>query len=612
MATSWASSYSDSDSDYGYDLSLEDEELLCGIIDSISPPSSAAAAPSKSTSKSSYKTTTTATPNATAPNPDSIPVPASRPITAISAKAVVAAELALQNLTEDDLAFDISELEPEPELETSYYYRDEPDPEIVDPVPRRQSLSSKRRLSPSVAEDDAGLASFISRTKAKSTPTVVPDPEVIYPDLSRALSEAESTAAFFAPQEAPLPEVGDTESPRDTRAPILRFRTSPRKTFSVSDLVAGAWCELQYYYTLSRLPGGRKLPTEAMKRGSGIHETLEKQVYTTVEVDIKKPEDAFGLKLWNIIQGLRTLRDTGLTRELEVWGLVDGNVVNGVIDGLSYENPDPQLEEEVLSSRGSQSSQGSNSQQTDYFPSSTPSTGSIFITDVKTRGTKTPPSRVQTRGTIIQLFLYHRFLSEMASDKLDYLSIFARYRLNPDQPFSDAFMAQIGALHEEVFSDDDGSSDFVSAVSTTSKLPPSEADSPSSDLLEETMKYRTLRSLLPLLKFEIQLTFPRGASTLGQIVAVEYRYRAKTEADEANGAIICVNTHYVEQETLDMYLRDTMQWWRGEREPRGVVLEEAYKCHSCEFVHDCEWRSKLDQEALRKARVRRKRTSEKW
>ncbi|KAK3687403.1 exonuclease V [Podospora appendiculata] len=602
MATSWSGSYSDSNSDYGYDLSLEDEELLCGIIDSISPLSSVAA-PTRSKFKTTSKTTTVASPDVIPAAPDAIPVPVSRPIRAISTKAAVVAELALENLTEDDLAFDISELEPE-----TSYCRYESDPEIVDKVPRRQSFSSKRRLSPSVAEDDAGLASYVSRTKAKSTPTVVPDPEISYPDLSRALSEAESTTAFFAPQEAPLAETS-TATPRDTRAPILRFRTSPWKTFSVSDLVAGAWCELQYYYTLSRLPGGRKLPTEAMKRGSGIHETLERQVYTTVEVDVKRPEDAFGLKLWNIIQGLRTLRDTGLTRELEVWGMVDGNVVNGVIDGLSYEHPDPQLEEEVLSSRGSQSSQGSQSQQTgitDYFPSSTPSTGSIFITDVKTRAVKYPPSRVQTRGTIIQLFLYHRFLSEMASDKLDYLAIFSRYRLNPDQPFSDAFMAQIGALHEEVFSDD-GSSDFVSAVSTASKIT---SGGPSDEL--ETMKYRTLRELLPLLKFEIQLTFPRGASTLGQIVAVEYRYRARSEDDEANGAIICVNTHYVEQETLDMYLKDTMQWWRGEREPRGVILEEAYKCQSCEFVNDCEWRSKLDQEALRKARVRRKWTPEKW
>ena len=99
---------------------------------------------------------------------------------------------------------------------------------------------------------------------------------------------------------------------------------------------------------------------------------------------------------------------------------------------------------------------------------------------------------------------------------------------------------------------------------------------------------------------------------MGQIVAVEYRYRQRGRANSdqdddgdekrRNGSVICTNTHFVEPEILDMYLKDDMQWWRGEREPRGVALDEAFKCRSCEFVDTCEWRDNLDQEALRKAR----------
>ena len=62
-------------------------------------------------------------------------------------------------------------------------------------------------------------------------------------------------------------------------------------------------------------------------------------------VTITIKEDSWGLRIWNVIQGLRTLRDTGRTRELEVWGILEGQVVNGVIDELSYDCPDPTYKE---------------------------------------------------------------------------------------------------------------------------------------------------------------------------------------------------------------------------------------------------------------------------
>lgn len=379
---------------------------------------------------------------------------------------------------------------------------------------------------------------------------------------------------------------------------IEQFRTFPKKPLSVSDLTAGAWCELQHFYTLTRR-GGYKKRTSAMKAGSVVHEKLEKEVFTPVAVELIKPVDRYGLKIWNIITGLRTLRDTGLTREMEVWGVIDGNIVNGIIDGLSYENPDPELEEDVVSSRGSQSSLSSSQHHLAL------GNKVIFITDVKTRMSKTAPPLVQVRGTLIQLFLYHRFLSEMASDRLNYLDVFQRYGVDADETFSDEFMAQMIDLHEEVFFDDAATittentamGDFATAVSTPSKLgDPRLHENP-------LLRYRTLRSLIPLLKFEMQLTFPRGAATIGHIVAVEYRYRARSADDPDAGALICINSYYVEQEKLDEYLADNMRWWRGEREPRGVQLDEGWKCQSCEFAGECEWREKLEMEAHRKVKM---------
>ncbi|KAF3767556.1 hypothetical protein M406DRAFT_254965, partial [Cryphonectria parasitica EP155] len=379
----------------------------------------------------------------------------------------------------------------------------------------------------------------------------------------------------------------------DPRSPLLRFRTFPKKPLSVSDLTGGAWCELQYEYTLTRLPGGKKTRTTAMKEGSKVHQKLEDQVHTTVQVEIATKEDAFGLKIWNIVQGLRTLRDTGLTRELEVWGLVDGNVVNGLIDFLGYENPNPEFEQEWLSSQGSQpgadDDDDSQKKITNFFPSDRAEepqprdTRKVYLTDVKTRGAKSVPKGAAIRPTKVQLYLYHRFLSDMASDKLDFLRVFRRYGLDVEAPFSDAFLAQIGELHDDLFYESN------SVISSTS--PPS-PDSDTHDLL----RYRTLRELVPLLRSELRLTFPAGADSIGSVVSVEYRLRGE------EGSLIGTNILAVDNGVLDQYLEGYMQWWNGDRRASGVDVEEAYKCSYCEFAETCSWREEMDLAHLKRAR----------
>ncbi|CCC07134.1 hypothetical protein SMACR_01157 [Sordaria macrospora] len=620
--------YSDSDTDvssYGYNLTAEEEEEISALIDSISPPTPPAPPTSRPATGGRALPQTNAT-----PFPHSCAPP--RSSLKHSTTTIVAADPAYDNfLAEDELSAPSFDIHSEIDNAVHRHIAVKPDPDEsarVIPFFNASSSDSKSRLAPSVRNDNPRLATFVADSKAPV------DSDVRYPDLSSALSGLQPhDEPSGSPSNTPASQAGTPRKrgrPKrstleknlvieDTRSPILRFRTFPKKPFSVTDLTSGAWCELQYYYVLSKLPGGKRTQTQAMKGGTAIHEKLEREIYTPVSVEITKPEDNFGLKIWNIITGLRTLRDTGLTRELEVWGILDdGLVVNGVIDGLSYENPDPTLEEEVLSSRSSQVTDKQLSQQqaeiTDFFPPEVADKREIFITDVKTRGSKKPPTKAAMRVTIIQLFLYHRFLSDMASGKLNYWRVFERYGIDPDEPFSDAFMAQMGALHEELFSDTTSQPDYVSAASTTSESEAPEAGvshDVDNDDLESTvsshafdsLKYRTLRDLVSLLKIELQLTFPRGGASLGQIVAVEFRYRALDPVrivneenqyeeieDPENGSVICVNTFWVEPETLDMYLQDDLQWWKGERDPRGVPVEESYKCQMCEFAGECDWR----------------------
>jgi exonuclease V len=398
----------------------------------------------------------------------------------------------------------------------------------------------------------------------------------------------------------------DSDLLDDSRSPLLRFRSFPKKPFSVTDMTAGAWCELQYLYTLSRLPWGRRTRTPAMQTGVNLHQKLENEVHSTVEVEVASREDKFGLKVWNVIQGLRNLREAGLTRELEVWGMIDGQVMSGIIDGVSYTKP-------IVEDKNGKPEKGEKDKQekgplqdqhaiTEFFSTPTPTAinppqkeGKIYLTDVKTRGSlKSPITPALLRPAKVQLFLYHRFLSDMASFQVDYTRIFRRYGLDADELFSDSFMAHMGGLTDELFSDGDADPASSPNVNSSDHVSHGEGDE-IGQLQSPGLKYATLRALVPLLNEEIRLTFPMGRESIGDILSVEYRYSKDL-------SLITSKVFPVNSRALDIFLAKQMEWWKGDRQPSGVVIEEAYKCRLCDFADDCSWRKGIEEERLRYAR----------
>ena len=332
-----------------------------------------------------------------------------------------------------------------------------------------------------------------------------------------------------------------------------------------------------------------------MRQGSVIHKTLEDQVHQTVSVDITSREDAWGLRIWNVIQGLNTLRETGMTRELEVWGTIDGLVVNGVIDELSFVCPNEALEEAEAKPdskdivpvnqttisdffRGPSSEDGQNAQQN---ARSLQTARKIYVTDVKTRGAKSVPKGPSFRPTEMQLMFYHRLLSDLVMNKVDADILFERYRLNPDVPFSDSFIAQIGSLNN--ISDD--------------MPPPLEADAtqPTQDGVSLLLAHNSLRSLWKLMISELARTLPAGKESIGSVLKAEYR-------NATDGKIIGAKTFLYDDMKIQAYLEDGLKWWKGERSAQGVCIEEAYKCGSCEFADDCDWRKNKVVEATEKMR----------
>ncbi|KAL9011536.1 MAG: hypothetical protein Q9173_003626 [Seirophora scorigena] len=457
-------------------------------------------------------------------------------------------------------------------------------------------LSSKRQtpcFGVEVADDDG------------NPPTNVESPE-----SREGRSRQERSVSIEAPPLDLPPGPVQPEEP-DLRSPLERFRTKPKKALSVTDLISPSWCELQYWFTLTK--HGRKRRTPAMKQGSAVHRTLEDEVHHTVAVSITTKEDAWGLRIWNAIQGLRTLRETGMTRELEVWGILDGLVVNGVIDELSYTCPDPELEAteerdptdappptlsadqksitDFLSPNNSQTLNQANCGASAPPPSASPAP-SVYITDVKTRTARSVPKAASFRPTLMQLMLYHRLLSSMVAGETDTGILFPRYDLRPNEPFTDAFIAQISGM----FSDTD--TDPPPSTTSTSSSPsaPANADA---DTLSLLLAHNSLASLWRLLTLELRRTFPLGATSVGRVLKAEYRR-------PSDGQVTGSKTVRMDDALLDAYTAEGMRWWRGERQAVGVCLEEAYKCGSCEFAEECGWRRGKLEEATEKARLARK------
>lgn len=468
--------------------------------------------------------------------------------------------------------------------------------------------------------------------------------------------EKEWTEAAQAQAQAGTDATTNNAEDAQQPSPLQRFRKPPNKALSVSDLIGPAWCELQYWYTLTK--HGRKRATPAMKQGSAVHKVLEDEVHTTVPVDITTKEDGWALRIWNVIQGLRTLRENGMTRELEVWGLVEGEIVTGVIDQLSYVCPNPKLEETAAEHFAEAEAARAALPEyqmsiTDYFLS--PSAGGkrldevwkesnesvieptdedystdldqsyldvprIYMTDIKTRASRSVPTVKSTgfRPTRLQLQLYYHMLNRsVTSDDVTMEMIAQRYDLDAERPFTDAFIAEVGGLNEQYF-------DAMSSP-TSSSDPDNLPGASSQDSISILLSHNNLFSLWNLMKKHLRYTFlptlqnkviapsiPAAAqpaslelypTVLSPVLTAKYLSSAAISEGDVPDELGS-RSFLFDPWDLTAYTSDQLSWWRGDRAPRGVDVMDAWKCRICEFREECDWRQAKEYElATRRRRM---------
>lgn len=338
-----------------------------------------------------------------------------------------------------------------------------------------------------------------------------------------------------------------------------------------------------------------------MKQGTKVHQALEDEIHQTVPVDVQTKEDGWGLRLWNIIQGLQTLQQTGRTRELEVWGTVGGEIVNGVIDEISYDCPDPSLEDRATKPPNLPEGQvritdllGSASQYEggrSLAAALGPQKKRIYITDIKTRQSTRLPSPNAMKPAILQLHLYHHMLENMAQGNLALDKLRERYGFGVDEQFSESFIADIGRINEKDSEHNTIASLWSYMIQTFQEI----FLLPTDDVPTST----------PLSLSE--LVHEPLPTRLSPILTVEYlsaRYQ-HVNGEATSKHSLGSKSFLFHAEYLKSYVEESLTWWRGERAAQGVELQEAWKCRSCDFRHDCQWIHDRDNAALQEALARK-------
>jgi len=223
---------------------------------------------------------------------------------------------------------------------------------------------------------------------------------------------------------------------------------------------------------------------------------------------------------------------------MPVFGLIDNHIVTGIIDKVSRK---PTI----------------NEIQGDF---------TLYLSDIKTRRKASLPSDLNTGPAQLQLMLYHRLLWPLVSPhpdtQLNLGQLWAKLRVNPSKPFSLDFMRRARRL--------------MDCMALTDATPESLNDLANIWKRKiQDIRVSRVDNTLELMYFSQTLLIKHGPPQSSQLLHL--------------GTTLFT----LDNERLDEHLSSILNWWHGERPPRGVAVEGLYQCLNCEFLDGCEWREEM-------------------
>ncbi|XP_061074264.1 exonuclease V isoform X2 [Conger conger] len=166
--------------------------------------------------------------------------------------------------------------------------------------------------------------------------------------------------------------------------------------------------------------------------------------------------------------------------------------------------------------------------------------GELVLSELKTRRLHTLPAPAQVKGHSLQVRLYKLLFDSLVRGDLQREHVMSHLHLRPERALGPGVLEHAGKLSLQ--------------VSTFGEL---------LDLLILNLTYCELPAVDRL--------------------SLEYCH-------QGTGAPISSQDVPFAEGQLREELRDYLAYWTGHREPRGVDIEEVWKCSSCCYQQHCEWK----------------------
>jgi exonuclease V len=261
-------------------------------------------------------------------------------------------------------------------------------------------------------------------------------------------------------------------------------------------------------------------------------------VHEIVRVVTVTQEDRWAVTLLDTYNQLSTVAAGSLEREINVFGdLFDrGILLKGIIDQVQFSKE----------------------------------TGELTVLDFKTRRTNSMPSEAQKRGHALQLMLYKCMLDSLTSGitKMDLLA--KHLNLNFKRELTEGVLEHIGRYGMWAL--------FAKSKITAASVGENIQTSPLVTEGAVGFKVTLGEVAAKISELIVGLNLPLVSSLM-----VEYVYQQTHEE-------IGVEVIEYDEPWARKAFENSLDFWVGKREPRGVDLEELWKCEMCQFKDVCVWR----------------------
>ncbi|XP_059829410.1 exonuclease V isoform X1 [Hypanus sabinus] len=184
------------------------------------------------------------------------------------------------------------------------------------------------------------------------------------------------------------------------------------------------------------------------------------------------------------------------------------------------------------------------------------SSGELELRELKTRGQPTLPHAAQRKSHHLQVSVYKLLFEALIKGQLNKDTIIHHLHLQTERSFSSEVMAYAEMIGL--------------SVNTFGDL---------LDLIFLNLMYAEIPTI--------------------DVLKIEYCYQA--DASVIGTEVVCFEEEWVKKE-----LKYYCSFWKGQREAKGVDIEEAWKCRTCDFADICQWRKKKAEEAAEKNQANRR------